>query len=248
MILADRLEYFSISTDQAADVKQKLDAFEKSKLTLEDINEKAGIEGNRELVGFYFAHTNEITTLAKLPIGRSMAGFNMFSEAEMLGKQFVNVYSNDWRGWRLLGAVFDSLNRPDESIQAYSKAVKFGNREEEYEALAAIAIKYNRLDVIHGVISQLMFFKNAKQTPNENKLHLMSILLVYSMKTDQKSIFTDTLAGENMNDILQDSTIKYDVTNGCEYFEGGDIDKIRQQVKAAASDSNSASTNAPMPR
>ena len=219
------LEYFSISTNQAAAMKQKIDRFENGTFSLEDMNEKAGVEGNRELIGYYLSHSNDIPTKVKLPVGRSFAGFNMFPEAVELGTQYVSVYSNDWHGWRLLGAVYDSLSLSNKSVHAYGNAVRLGGREGEYEALAAVAIKYNRLDVVRGMIPQLMAMKNAKETPVDSKLHLISILLAYSMKVDDREIFIATLKGENMDDILQDDAVKYDVTNGCNFFEGIGIDK-----------------------
>ena len=45
VLLAVDLQYFSITTNQAAEVKQTLDAYEQGKLTLQDLNENAGTEG-----------------------------------------------------------------------------------------------------------------------------------------------------------------------------------------------------------
>ena len=93
------LQFFSITTNQAAEAKQTLDAYENGRLTLQDLYENAGTEGCRKLVGYYLLHTNEITAKARLPIGRSLAGFNLFSEATNLGAQYVTVFSNDWHGF-----------------------------------------------------------------------------------------------------------------------------------------------------
>ena len=135
VLLAVDLQYFSITTNQAAEVKQTLDAYEKGKLTLQDLNENAGTEGCRKLVGYYLLHTNEITVKARLPIARSLDGFKLFSEATNLGAQYVAVFSNDWHGWRLLGAAYNSLNLSNESIRAYSNAIKLGDKD-SYASLA----------------------------------------------------------------------------------------------------------------
>ena len=233
VLLAVDLQYFSITTNQAAEVKQTLDAFENGKLTLQDLNENAGTEGCRKLVGYYLLHTNEITAKARLPIGRSFAGFNLFSEATNLGVQYATVFSNDWHGWRLLGAAYNSLHLSNESIHAYSNAVKLGDND-SYASLAQVALRYNRLDLVKDMLPQLFALKDNPQTPEKNKLNVISILIFYSAQAHQKDIFIKTLEGEDMKQILQNWMVKNNVRAGCKVFKGEDIDKIRQAVEAAS--------------
>jgi len=233
VLFAVDLKYFSITTNQAVEAKQKLDAFENGKLTLEDLNEKAGPEGCRELVGYYLLHTNEITEKAKLPVGRSCGGFNLFPEATNLGAQYVTVFSNDWRGWSLLGAAYNSLNLSNESIHAYSNAIKLGDKDSS-AALAAVALKYNRVDLVQEMLPQLLSLKNDPQTSAKNKLNLISILIYCSAKADRKDVFIKTLEGEDMKQILQNWMIKNNIRTACKVFKGEDIDKIRRAVEAAS--------------
>ena len=182
-LLAVDLQFFSITTNQAAEVKQTLDAFEKGKLTLQDVNEKAGTEGCRKLVGYYLLHTNEITVKARLPIGRSFAGYNLFPEATNLGAQYVTVYSNDWHGWRLLGAAYNSLNLSNESIHAYSMAVDLGDKD-SCASLAQVALRSKRLDLVKDMLPQLFAMKDNPQTPEKTRLSLISVLsLTFSRRT-----------------------------------------------------------------
>ncbi|MGB7745747.1 MAG: hypothetical protein WBN75_00460 [Verrucomicrobiia bacterium] len=232
VLFAVDLQYFSITTNQAAEVKQTLDAYENGKLTLQDLNEKAGTEGCRKLVGYYLSHTNEITVKAKLPVGRSLNGFNLFPEATNLGAQYVAVFSNDWHGWRLLGAAYNSLNLSNESIHAYSNAVKLGDKD-SYTSLAQVALKNNRFDLIQDMLPQLFALKDNPQTPEKNKLNLISTLIFYSVKAHQKDIFIKTLEGEDLKQILQNWMVKNNVMAGCKVFKGEDMDKIRQAVEAA---------------
>jgi len=232
VLLAVDLQYFLITTNQAVEVKQTLDAYENGKLTLQDLNENAGTEGCRKLVGYYLLHTNEITVKARLPIGRSLAGFNLFSEATNLGAQYVTVFSNDWHGWRLLGAAYNSLNLSNESIHAYGNAVKLGDND-SYASLAKVALKNNRLDLVKDMLPQLFSMKENPQTPEKNKLSLISILIFYSVRAHQKDIFIKTLEREDMKQILQNWMVKNNVRAGCKVFKGDDIDKIRQAVEAA---------------
>ena len=232
ILFAVDLQYFSITTNQAAEVRQTLDAFEKGKLTLQDLNENTGTEGCRQLVGYYLLHTNEISVKAKLPIGRSFAGFNLFSEATNLGAQYATVFSNDWHGWRLLGAAYNSLNLSNESFHAYGNAIKLGDKD-SYAPLAQVALKNNRPDLVQEILPQLFSLKDNPQTPQKNKLNLITILTFYSVKARQKDVFIKTLEGEDMKQILQNWMVKNNVRAGCKVFKGEDIDKIRQAVEAA---------------
>jgi len=114
--------------------------------------------------------------------------------------------------------------------------VKFGGKD-AYETLAGVAIKNDRLDVVQNIVPRLMILKSAKQTPEEDKLNLISILLFYSIKTDRKDIFTKTLDGVDMKEVLQNDEVKKDIVSGCAYFEdedtNKDIEKIRQEMESA---------------
>jgi hypothetical protein len=232
VLFAVDLQYFSITTNQAAEVKQTLDAYEQGKLTLQDLEENAGTEGCRKLVGYYLLHTNEISAKARLPIGRSCAGFNLYSEATNLGAQYVTVFSNDWHGWKLLGTAYNSLNLSNESIHAYAIAVKLGD-EDSYASLAKVALKYNRPDLVQEILPQLFSLKNNPQTPQKNKLNLITVLTFYSVKVRQKDVFIKTLEGEDLKQILQNWMVKNNIRAGCKVFKGEDIDKLRQAVEAA---------------
>jgi hypothetical protein len=199
---------------------------------LQDLNENAGTEGCRKLVGYYLLHTNEITVKAKLPIGRSFNGFNLFPEATNLGTQYVTVFSNDWHGWRLLGAAYNSLSLSNESIHAYGNAIKLGDND-SCAFLAKVALRYNRLDLVKEMLPQLFSLKDNPQTPEKNKLSLISTLIFYSVRARQKDIFIKTLEGEDLKQILQNWMVKNNVRTGCKVFKGEDIDKIRQTVEAA---------------
>jgi hypothetical protein len=227
------LNYFSITTNQAAGVKQTLDAYENGKLTLQDLNENAGKEGCRKLVGYFLLHTNEVSVKARLPIGRCFDGFNLFPEATNLGAQYVTVFSNDWHGWRLLGAAYNSLNLSNESIHAYSQAVKLGDKD-SYASLAQVALNSKRLDLIQEMLPQLFALKDNPQTPEKIRLNLISTLIVYSAKARQKDVFIKTLEGEDLKTILQNWMVRNNVRAACKFFKGEDIDRIRQEVEAAS--------------
>jgi tetratricopeptide (TPR) repeat protein len=238
---ADDLQNFSITTNQAAVTEQKLKDYENGRLNLEDFGENVTNAEWQQLIGYYLLHTNDISTKAKLPVARCYAQFQMIPQAMKLGEEYANVYSNDWRAWRLLGYCYEVMNYTNEAIRAYSNAARLGHKL-SYEQLAGFAIKSGQLNVVGDIVPQLLALKEAKEIPEEDKFSLITILLAYSMKTDQKEIFIKTLEGTDMGKILRDGRIRQDVTLGCRIFEGKDIDKIRQEMESVTSSTNSVSS------
>jgi len=226
-----------LTTNEEAEARQKLDAFEKGNVSLDDLTKNR--EKCDELIKYYLSHTNEISIKARLPISRCYALKGVYADAARLAQEYVNVYSNDWRGWKILGGSSFLMQSYDKSVQAYSNAVRLGD-ENSYEPLALAAIKGDRMYIIRGIIPELMNLKSAKQTPEDNRVHLISILLFYSVKTNQKDVFIKTLEGADMRTILQDNDVRLDVTSGCQLFNGKDIDSIRQESAAAPGGSSSS--------
>jgi tetratricopeptide (TPR) repeat protein len=233
-----------LTTNEQAEVRQKLDAFENGNISVDDLTKDK--EKCDELIKYYLSHTNKFSIKAKLPISRCYALKGVYPDAARFAQEYVNVYSNDWRGWKILGGSSFFMKSFDKSVQAYSNAVRLGD-ENSYEPLALAAIKGDRMYIIGGIIPELMSLKSAKQTPEDNRVHLISILLFYSVKTNQKDVFIKTLEGVDMRTILQDNDVRLDVTSGCQLFKGKDIDNIRQESAVATGGSSSSNNTNGLP-
>ncbi|HVU26196.1 MAG TPA: hypothetical protein VHG71_00400 [Verrucomicrobiae bacterium] len=239
-VLADDLQNSLSSTNQIVTAKQKLDLFENGKITLEDLTTNK--ENCDELADYYLLHKNEISTKSKLVIGRCYALEGAYPDAIRLTQEYVNIYSNDFRGWRVLGGSYALMNSFDKSIQAYKNAIQLGDTN-SYESLALAAMQGNRMDIMGEIASQLMALKNSSLTSKQDRINLITILLFYSAKTYQKDLFIKTLEGENMKEILQDNKVKQDVISGCGLFKGADIDKIRQEMESVLPTSSTNSVS-----
>ena len=224
--------FFSVSIKDCIEAERKLEAYEKGKLSLQDLNEKAGEEGCKQLIGYYLLHTNDISPKAKLPISRCYAAFAMYPDVVKLASEYVSVYSNDWHGWRILGTAYDLMNSSTKSINAYSNAVRLGDTK-SYESLAGVALKNHQPEIVRDLVPKLIALKDGKQTPRDNKLNVISILLFYSIDADRKDVFIRTLEGEDMKDMLSNDMIKKNIMTGCKRFEGLEIDVIRHELEAA---------------
>ncbi len=197
-----------------------------------DTNVITNAEQSRELIGYYLSHTNEMSLKGELLISRCFFGFGLYTNAIELARQYLNVYSNDFRAWNMLGTSYMMVKSPDEAVKAFTNAVQLGYKK-SYTALAGAALQSGQWDVVQSIIPQLMALQESKDLSQDDKLDLVVILLGYSIKTEDKEIFVNELNGVDAKQILSRDDLKQLVTFGCQSFHGKDIDKIRQEMDAA---------------
>ncbi|HXR03827.1 MAG TPA: hypothetical protein VN836_03875, partial [Verrucomicrobiae bacterium] len=82
----------------------------------------------------------------------------------------------------------------------------------------------------------------------DGPLDIVTVLVLYSIQSNQQEIFIKALAGIDTRRILTRDDLKQLVETGCKRFQGKEIDRIRHEFETAeATVSGSASTNAPSP-
>ena len=219
-----------LATNEQAEVKQKLNSFDRGEITLEEATEPGGEAWGRKVVEYYSTHTNDVTTKMKLPISRCCAALSMYLEAANLASDYVQVYSNDWRGWKILGGANSFMGNYEQALAAATNSLRLGD-EGSYVPVAMLALHLDRLDLVRGIVPHLLELKNSKPPQKIKPLDAVAALVLYSLKADQRDIFIEALDGISAKDILSRDDLKQLVTGGCDKFEGKEIDKIRQEVK-----------------
>jgi hypothetical protein len=86
-----------------------------------------------------------------------------YPEATQLAQDYVNVYSNDWQGWRILGRANYEQENINSAVNAYTNAVRLGDVS-SCDVLAVIALKANRLDAFPLIVPELLLQKDSSQT------------------------------------------------------------------------------------
>lgn len=230
-----------------AEVRQKLEAFDKGDLSLDDTAPNSP-EWCKKVVAYYFLHTNDISAKMKLPISRCFVVLNDFPETAKLAAEYVNVYSNDWRGWSMLGGAKLMMDSYNDAIAAMTNAIRLGD-EKNYAGLGAAALKMQRMDILRDtVVPHLLLLKDDVQKYSKQKrLEMREVLVGYAINADKRDVFLKTLEGVDINDILSLPDLNNLVTLACEQFSGKEIDKIRQELKAAEASNSNSATNSPTP-
>jgi hypothetical protein len=228
----------TLTGNEDSEVKKKLESFDKGEIKLEDVTDtEPGVADPvwiQRLIGYYLAHTNEITTRMKLPFSRCFGVTDNYSEAAKLAQEYVQVYSNDWHGWRIVGNANFFLNHFDVAVNAYTNAVRLGD-DGSCAMLAFSAMKTNRDDVVRGMVPHLLVLKNSKPTKDVDPLEISTVLIMYSLRADQKDIFVKALAGVDVKDILAHEDVTLFVKKGCEKFAAKETESLCKKLTESSS-------------
>ena len=223
----------SLTTNEQAEVKQKLEAFEKGAMTLKELTERGGDEGRQELIDYYLSHTNDVSVKAKLPISRCFAIMENYQQATRLAADYVQVYSNDWHGWKILGTAHMFMVSNNAAVKELTAAAKLGD-DYSYAPLAFTALQNDRLDIVSNLVQRLLVLKKQEPPPEAGRLDIVTVLVIYSLKADQKEVFIKALEGVSAKQILSRDDLPQGVKAGCERFKGKAIEKIRQEMEKAS--------------
>jgi tetratricopeptide (TPR) repeat protein len=238
-VLAEDLQNFSISTNQGAEVKQKLESFETGEVTLNELTDND--RDRQEIIDYYNSHKNAVSIKAKLPISRSFIALDEYQQAAELAAEYVQVYSNDWRGWKILGGADLLMENYNAAVDALAKAASLGD-DYSYASLTFAALKIDRLDIVSNIVDHLLTLKKSQPPPESEPLDIVTVLTLYSLKADKQDVFVKALNGVSAKQILSRDDLPQLVKAGCDRFKGKDIDKIRQEMESAANSTNSISS------
>jgi hypothetical protein len=218
----------SITKLQLTQARKDLADYESGKLTLHELTDDK--KRARTLIGFYWGNTNEITAKMKLPISRCFAGFSKYQDAARLAQEYVSVYSNDWRGWSMLGGVKYLMNSYNEAIWAYTNAVNLGD-EGNLTGLGGAALAVGRLDVLSAqVVPRLLVLKDKSETSDDDRLEMVGVLVGYSLQAEQKDVFVKALIGLSAVQLNSRADIRSIVEKGCQRFKAKETEKLCSEL------------------
>jgi hypothetical protein len=223
----------SLTKAESADVQKKLEAFEKGTVQLHEISN--GEEDRRKIIAYFQSNTNAVSLKSKLVVSRCFAIESQLPQAISLAEEYVKVYSNDWRGWRILGgASFETKSYP-QAVWAYTNAVMLG-AEDCYIPLGAAALNAERFDIVTDIVPHLLILKKVSRTQQYDKLTIVALLTGYALKTEQPDVFIKAVEGFEAKDILAREDVAKAVTTGCKEFGGTkEVEALCSKLKEALS-------------
>ncbi len=230
---------------QTSDVKSRLNDFDQGKLSLEEITgiEKWGKEWPVQLLAYYESHKKEVTPKMKIAISRCYAGFKRFSESAELAQQYVNVYSNDARGWDILAGARIAGGSLNEGFVAGTNALRLG-REANMAGIAITALKLEQFEVFEkNMLPRMLVIKDAGNAVNfteEDRLEIVNVLVNYSLMRDKKEIFIRALENLTLTPAITNySDLVENIQAGCNAFGTQETVKICKQLSLTDGGQNS---------
>src|SRR3974390_411057 len=201
LLFAEEPKGFVITTNEAYQVERRLNAYEIDQISIFDLNENASPEENRELIGFYLLHTNGVSLKVKMAVARSYMFFRLYPEAIKLSVEYLNVNSNDFHAWNVLGTCYMGSKSYDKCMDAFSNAVRLGDKM-SYISLVGAALLGERWEIVQGAIPKLMELKKADHLSQDDEHNMLVILLSYSIKFEQQDVFVKAFDGVSSEQIL----------------------------------------------
>ena len=214
-------------TKEIAEMRSRLEQFDKGLLPLSDVSEDADFA--RNLLLYYSAHSNDMTLKMKLPVSRVLAMSGQFKPAIELASEYIQVYSNDWRGWRILGGANVMLHDFPAALHAYTNATRLGDTA-SYSQLSGVAMALDRLDILRENLPRLLELKK-NSTEDVIPLDIVEFLVFYSIKTEDPKIFVQALDGVKAEDIQSRKDLTEIVKKGCEQFQAKETDNLCRALK-----------------
>jgi hypothetical protein len=208
----------TLTDAETALIKQKLDGYENGTTDYDAFFKPNLPQACEKLVTYYFAKSNEISLKMKLPISRCFAATDRYEQSAALAKEYVTVYSNDWRGWRVLGGSDFMLKDYVGAITALTNAAALGD-EANYTAIALAAVAINRSEVVSNLVPRMMLVKDSTARPESDRLDVAMGLTVYAIDTTRPEVFTQAIRGFTKKQLFSRPDLKRQVLLACEKFK-----------------------------
>jgi hypothetical protein len=142
----------------------------------------------------------------------------------------VQVYSNDWQGWHVIGAANLALTNLDKALTAFTNAVRLGDNQSCVQ-LGLCAWKLERLDIMTEILPCVFAAKdNAKS--EKDKTDAVGILVIYATNADREDVFVKALAGVRPSEIATREDLTDIVLTVCDRFKTKELLTFCEKVRA----------------
>ena len=193
--------------------------FERDLISLNALTSNGCQPSWKDVTDYYLAHSNRVSVKAKLPVSRCFAALGSYSEASALAAEYIGTYSNDFRGWRVLGCANLAMDSYAEATTNLLKAAELGDGS-NFAALGFAAYRADRFDVLREkVVPRLMELKDARETPRGERLEMLFVVVIYAIKTEDEALFRRAMDGVSPQEMDASESLKKAVAAGRRAFE-----------------------------
>ena len=215
-------------------VALELKEFELGWISLDELVERDGAAGRQRILDYFETHSVSTSLPMKLAVSHCYALAGRHSEAAALAEQYVGVYSNDYRGWRILGRANLQLNLVDQGFWGYTNAVIRGGAPDACAELGAAALKHDRLDLARGVVPQLLAQRYDGSLSMDHRAQVLAILADYAVRSGESNTFLAAVTNLPDAEFETRPEAAHAVLRACEEFASPQAVAVCELAKAVA--------------
>ncbi len=222
---------FQLSAADFAAIRQKLEAFEKGTLSLEALTKEK--ETGLQIIRYYLENSNSITTKMKLPVSRCFAAVGKFPEAATLAEQYVETYSNDWHGWRILSSASGLLSDFDSALSAGTNAVRFGDNISAIST-SFYGLKLERLEVVESLFPKLLDLIESNTISANDREGAIGAAVICSVRLKKENYFLRVLKAVKLEELTsRDDYLKAVLQEACRQFKSKEAEEFCEKFRLA---------------
>lgn len=231
-VLQVKADSSKLSEKELADVRQRLEAYDKGTLSFDEISGGVNVSNLARLTNmtvYFQTRSNDITTKMLLPISRSFVIVGGYSEGALLAKEYLNVYSNDCRGWYVLWAANERAGSYKEAFEAGTNAIKFGC-EKNLAVTGADALRVGRVDVVENLLVPRMLARKDSEPDESSRREIITFLVYYSANTTNEALYIKALRGAKPTDVKASPELRRCINTGCQIFKTKEAEQICKEL------------------
>lgn len=207
-----------------------LQAFAEGRIPFASVEIDDNKEDRLEAIRYFESRSNGVPDQAKIVLSKCYFLERDFTNALRLANDYTKSYSNDWRGWSMVGAASVKLDDLRNAVRAYTNAVMLGD-EDSYAPLAVAAVASDRLDIVRDIVPHLLILKQAPRTPQNFRMQITGALVMYSINANQEDVFVKALEGISAEEILSREDITKAVILGWREFHSAKVRPLCEEVQ-----------------
>jgi hypothetical protein len=220
-------------------VALELKEFELGWISLDELAERDGTAGRQRILDYFETHPVTTSLTMKLAVSHCYAMEGRYSEAAALAEQYVGVYSNDYRGWRIIGSANLQLNLVEKGFWGYTNAVILGGAPDACAELGAAALKHDRLDLAHGVVPQLLEQRYDGSLSIDHRAQVLAMLADYAVRSGESNVFLAAVTNLPVAEFETRPEAAHAVLQACEEFASPQVAAVCELAKAVAQEGGS---------
>jgi hypothetical protein len=231
-LLEAKADLPQLSEKEAAEVRQRLEAYDNGRVSFDEISGSENVVNLARLTNmtlYFRMRSNDVTIKMLLPISRSFVIVGGYSAASQLAKQYLNVYSNDCRGWYVLWAANERAEAYNEALEAGTNAIKFGC-ERNLAVTGADALRIGRVDVVEKLLVPRMLARKDSEPDASSRREIITFLVYYSVNSTNEALYLKALRSVKPGDVRESADLLRCVRAGCELFKSRETEQLCRQL------------------